>query len=244
MVVLTGLLALLLAAVHILCPQLRFLAGVPRSRWLSFAGGVAAGYVFLHVLPELAAHGERLAAELQLAPALAEFLIYLVALGGLAAFYGLEAHASTSRRGRSGPRADEGTAHAAMFRVHIATFGLYSFLIGYLLLHRAELGLVPLLLYFAAMALHFLAADFGLRLDYTARYDRTGRWWLAAATIAGWIIGAFFALPAAAVGLFFAFLAGGIVLNVLKEELPEERQSRLAPFLAGTAVYAALSLAP
>jgi hypothetical protein len=43
-----------------------------------------------------------------------------------------------------------------------------------------------------------------------------------------------------AVDVLFAFLAGGVILNVLKEELPEERQSRYLPFAAGAAVYAAL----
>ena len=43
-------------------------------------------------------------------------------------------------------------------------------------------------------------------------------------------------------GFLFAFLAGGVTLNVLKEELPEERQSRFWPFLLGAAGYAALLL--
>jgi hypothetical protein len=44
----------------------------------------------------------------------------------------------------------------------------------------------------------------------------------------------------AALALVFAFLAGGVVLNVLKEELPEDRQSRIAPFAVGAAAYAVL----
>lgn len=40
----------------------------------------------------------------------------------------------------------------------------------------------------------------------------------------------------------FAFLAGGMILNVLKEELPEERESRFTAFLSGAAGYAALLL--
>lgn len=46
------------AAIHFLVPRLRFLEGIPRSRWLSFAGGVAVAYVFMHLLPELAEHQE------------------------------------------------------------------------------------------------------------------------------------------------------------------------------------------
>ena len=39
-----------------------------------------------------------------------------------------------------------------------------------------------------------------------------------------------------------AFLAGGVILNVLKEELPEERKSRIAPFFIGAFGYAAILL--
>ena len=42
--------------------------------------------------------------------------------------------------------------------------------------------------------------------------------------------------------MLFAFLAGGIVLNVLKEELPRERKSRFWAFALGTVAYAALLL--
>ncbi len=39
-----------------------------------------------------------------------------------------------------------------------------------------------------------------------------------------------------------AFLAGGIILNVLKEELPEERESRFGAFFVGSLLYSVLLL--
>ena len=85
-----GLLALGLALVHTLAGRIRFLRGVPRSRWLSAAGGVSTAYIFVHVLPDLAA-GQQ--AVRQAAGAGLDFLeihIYLLSLVGLMAFYGLE----------------------------------------------------------------------------------------------------------------------------------------------------------
>jgi hypothetical protein len=38
-------------------------------------------------------------------------------------------------------------------------------------------------------------------------------------------------------------MAGGVILNVLKEELPEERQSKFWAFALGAAIYAALLVA-
>jgi hypothetical protein len=99
--------------------------------------------------------------------------------------------------------------------------------------------MVPAALLFA-MGLHFLTNDFGLRQDHRGSYDNRGRWFLAAATLLGWAVGALTTLPALATGFLFAFLAGGVVLNVLKEELPEDRQSRFMPFALGAGGYAAL----
>jgi hypothetical protein len=41
----------------------------------------------------------------------------------------------------------------------------------------------------------------------------------------------------------FAFLAGGVIVDVLKEGLPEERESRFWAFALGGALYAVLLLA-
>ena len=42
--------------------------------------------------------------------------------------------------------------------------------------------------------------------------------------------------------MLFAFLAGGVIFKVLKEELPEERNSRYWTFAVGLAVYIVLLL--
>ena len=82
--------------------------------------------------------------------------------------------------------------------------------------------------------------DYGLRKDYKHRYDDLGRWMLAGAIFLGWILGLTVDVHETVLGFLFAFLAGGVVLNVLKEELPEERNSRFWPFFFGSAGYAAL----
>lgn len=38
----------------------------------------------------------------------------------------------------------------------------------------------------------------------------------------------------------FSFIAGGVIMNVLKEELPEDRGSSLVAFLGGVVAYAVL----
>ncbi len=93
------------------------------------------------------------------------------------------------------------------------------------------------------MGLHFVVNDFGLRENHKHAYHNLGRWILAAAIIFGWVIGFGSELSKAAIALLFAFLAGGVILNVLKEELPQERQSRFWAFALGAGIYTVLLLA-
>ena len=93
------------------------------------------------------------------------------------------------------------------------------------------------------MAMHFIVADQGLCEQFFPAYDQLGRWVLAAAPLVGWLLGVWIDVAPLAVSALFDFLAGGIVLNVLKEELPERRHSHFSAFPLGTGLYAALLLA-
>ena len=85
-------------------------------------------------------------------------------------------------------------------------------------------------------------ASFGLRDHHREAYTRVGRWILALALFVG--VGLAFAapVPEAAIAVILAFIAGGVVLNVLKEELPEERESRFWAFALGSGLYAVILL--
>ena len=242
MLALTAIFAAVFAGIHLFIGKLRFLDVLPRSRWLSGAGGIAVAYVFLHILPELSVHQETFSEELGVSRRAAEAWIYVTALAGLAVFYGLE-RAVKASRSHSRERVGADAVENHLFWLHIVSFGLYNVLIGYLLLHREQMGAWPLVMYFLAMALHFVTTDFGLRSDHEERYDSLARWAISASVLMGWALGLIAGVPEVAIGFLFAFLAGGVVLNVLKEELPEERQSRYWPFLMGAAAYSLLLLA-
>jgi hypothetical protein len=55
-------------------------------------------------------------------------------------------------------------------------------------------------------------------------------------------VGLLFEVSEAAIAVLFGFLAGGVIRNVLKEELPEELESRVWAFALGTAAYALVLL--
>lgn len=233
--------ALVLAGVHLFAGKLRFLGGVPRSRWLSAAGGVSVAYVFVHLLPELAEGQEALREAAEGALPFFERHVYVAGLVGLAVFYGLEHVVRTSRRERTTHAGDERSR--GVFWVHMASYGTYNALIGYLLVHRIEQTAEALALFTLAIGLHFVVNDYGLRDDHRDAYTRLGRFVLAAAVLLGWAAGVATDISEAAIALLLAFVAGGVILNVLKEELPEERESRFSAFALGAGAYAALLLA-
>src|SRR3954454_17154285 len=95
--------ALVLAGLHLAAPRIRKLPFVPERATGSFAGGLAVAYVFLHLLPEIAAGndaiGEALSDVIEPTP-LVELGIFLVALTGFTIFYALERLAArTAPRG-------------------------------------------------------------------------------------------------------------------------------------------------
>lgn len=243
MIPLTFILAVVLGAIHLVAGRLRFLDIIPRSRWLSLAGGASVAYVFIHLLPELS-KGQKALEEAGITRAVSfiEVHAYAVALLGLIIFYGLERVAIDSKR-QQAETAGADTPSGGVFWLHMSSFLVYNALIGYLLLHREIQTRRSLLFFFVAMALHFVVNDYGLRHHFKERYHRYGRWILATAVLAGWGLGVWIELSKAAVAVLFAFLAGGVILNVLKEELPEERQSRFWAFFLGAFIYAALILA-
>jgi hypothetical protein len=235
--------ALGLAFVHIVAGKLRFLAGTPRSIWLSGAGGVSVAYVFVHVLPDLAEAQQRFREHAAHRGWLAslELHTWLLALTGLAVFYGLERLVKQHQRRQSERGKD--SSEAGVFWIHTGSFALYNVLFGYLLHHRETPGLWSLAVFGVAIGLHFLVNDYGLRQDHKQRYDHIVRWILALAVLAGWVLGMTITVHELGTAAVFAMLAGGIVLNVMKEELPEERESRFWAFASGVAGYAAVLLA-
>lgn len=233
---------LVLIVVHALAGSLARIGARPRSGWLSAAGGVAVGFVFLELLPSLAQAQEAVRPQLHGLLGFAERHLWLVAAASLTLFYGLETLAARSRRAqRDRGRGDE--THPRVFWLHMASFGLYNVLIGYLLATREVEGWLAVALYTAAMGLHVLVVDVGLRSHHKALYARYGRWLLVSLLALGWLVGHLMPLPELAVAVLVAFVAGGIVLNVMKEELPGERESRFSAFLLGGTIAAVLLLA-
>ena len=216
-----------LAATHLLGVR-RSRSGA-RSAWLSAFAGVSVAYVFVHLLPELAAQ-QRVVGDWLL-----QDDVYLVALLGVATFYGIETHSLRSRAAGG-----DGATGEVAFWVSIGSFSVYNAIVGYLLMRNRLEAASLLALYTFAVGVHLLVNDMALREHHRRRYHRVGRWILAAAVLAGWAVGVTTTVPERAIAVTLAFIGGGVVLNVMKEELPGDRTGRFLPFAVGAAAYAAL----
>ncbi|SER32603.1 hypothetical protein SAMN04487944_10332 [Gracilibacillus ureilyticus] len=223
---------------HLISKRMKFIKMVPRSRLLSIVGGIAVAYVFLHLLPELGEYQAELEGEIENAFwSFLEHHIYLIAMVGLAIFYGLEKVVKLSKkRGANG----ENRPSSGVFWIHIGSFTVYNAIIGYLLIREEFSGPWGMFFFFVAMGVHFITNDKSLGETHKEEYDKYGRWLLATSIFAGWFIGVLTEVNEMVISLLVAFISGGIILNVMKEELPEERESSFTAFFIGIFTYSIL----
>lgn len=230
-----------LILLHILADKFVFLEGIPRSRWLSIAGGVSIAYVFLHLLPEVSAVDRSIKEASRGVLEWIDHHGFLIALVGVAVFYGLERAVRRSKYGQDW-EGSESKASRKVFWLHLFFFSLYNLVVGYLMIHHNTMGPRSFIFFTVAMALHFVVVDFGMREDFREDYTRIGRWIISLSLALGWLLGYSHLLSEYVVNICIAFLAGGIVLNAVKEELPDERQADFLAFLGGVVGYAGLLL--
>lgn len=236
-IMLTIILAILLATVHLFIGKLKFLGSMPRNKWLSFGAGLSVSYVFVHLLPELYEYHDLLTEH---SPHLSipDEIVFVSTLAGFVLFYGLERSAAKIRVKEDG----ETKSGKGVFYIHLASFFLYNFFIGYLISERAEEEMLNAILFTIAIAFHFVVIDFSFTDSFRDTYNRTGRWMLSAAILCGAVVGITTHLEHLIVGIAVSVLAGAIILNTIKEELPGERKANFFAFLAGATIYAGLLL--
>jgi hypothetical protein len=232
MIILSLLFAITLSLIHLFSYKIKFLQVTPRSIWLSFAGGASVSYIFIYLLPELAV-GQELFIDLNF-PFL-DYLsnhIYIISLLGLCVFYGLERYINIIKGKNPGKEISR-----ADFLLHILAFSFYNFMIGYLLLQSEGKSILNSTFFFVAMAFHILVNDYGLNQHHKNLYIHKGRWILSFSVLLGWVIGFLTSISSFILLSILAFLSGGIILNVLKEELPEDRRSNFWAFLSGVLFF-------
>lgn len=207
---------LILIVFHYLSPWFaNHLPGNGRA-FVSFSGGVAVAYVFLHMLPDLVEYnkpiGRFLLSSQWLTP-FTELLIYIVALFGFLIYYGFDLLAQRHH--------EKGHDDGMVYGLHLTMFCLYNFLITYTMSLRARSSLTATVLFTFAMALHFVLTDRKFCKFYPIRFNHLGRFLLISALLVGWLCSVIFDPVNVLIAAFMlSFLAGSVLLNVFREEFP------------------------
>ena len=220
-----------LAVVHITIGRWHWLHRSEHSAWLSVSAGTALAYVFVFLLPKLAATQEKLNAMLAASEwqPLLRNQVYLIAMLGLVFFFWLGW--LDERVGHLG----HGTARSRKSRLllHIGGYGVYSLQLGFLVAGLPRPDHLSHMLATAVLGLHLMGVDHGIRDKAPLAYDRLLRWVFSGALFLGWGLGTITAALNTVILLWSAFIGGGIVITALRDELPSGRITRFAPFLYG-----------
>ena len=230
----------ILASVHVFVKVLSRLSSAARNAVLSAGTGASLAYVLMSILPKLAEKQDSLTRSVD--TGLRGFLehhVYLVAMAGLVVYYGI---ARVTTYGSRDARAAPPSRYRTVLTVAVVGNSAYGLLIGYLIVNRLKLGLFSLVLIFLGMGTLFLVTDHSLREKWTAAYDSWIRWVLASALFAGWALGVWVEVTDNVVALWFAFLAGLMLITTIKEKVSIDEGGSFWFFLAGVVAFTVLLL--
>jgi len=206
-------------------------------RWKALSAGVAVAYVFIHVIPELHQHHQKMLESTMGKFFGSEKLTYFWALAGFVLFTGLGTVGL--RLATDKPVVGHGTVQ---FRFQMAGFAVYMLLIGYLLVVREETSYLSLGLYVFTMALHVFMLDLHFSERFLNLYPTQGRVLLASSVISGSLLGTVEALPDVVTSGLFAFVVGGVVIMSANEEFRAGTGIQFAWFAGGACFYGVLLL--
>ena len=229
-----------MALIHVYVGELRRIDTFVRRGLLWAGAGASLAYVLVYILPKLAEKQEILLASVE--PGMLGFLehhVYLMAMTGLVVHYAFTRVAAYGAERRSSH--SWAPLRGALISTIIA-YGAYNVLIGYLIVHRLRPEFFSLVLITLGMATHFVISDHNLRHHWPEIYERVIKWVLAIALLTGWALGVWTEISVEVISLWFAFLAGGMLIITIREELPSEEDGSFLAFLVGVVAYTALIL--
>jgi len=216
------LITIVFVACHLASPLALRIRDRSREKASSFAAGFAIGYVCLYLLPELDVGHELLGPR-----------IYGVLLVGFSLFYGLEVWILRQQ-------SDHEREAAGHYGVHMAMVMVYNTLMVFAMALEPAHNFTLTVVYALAIGLHLTTIDVGLQEKYGARFASHGRYYLVAAVLAGYALAWLRRPEEAAIDIITATLAGAMMLNVFRAELPELKDARFRYFLVGAALFTVL----
>lgn len=189
----------------------------------SFGGGMATGYVFIHLMDELHEGYELLGISL-----------HFVTLLGFLIFYGLQRliwRATLDRVSKEG----------YIFYIELFFYCAYNYLLIYAIPEQFEDNLALTFLYIISIGFHLLHNDYSLVEKYPHQFRQWGRPALVFSLVMALFTDIFVESRNELLSNFLiAILAGSIIFNVFYEELPSPENASFRWFSAGIGIYVIL----
>lgn len=224
-----GLIALvILILVHLFANQANVLGWLWHGRFLSFASGISFAYVFVDLLPTLERGQPILKQAFGDAIPYLDRHSYLIALFGVLFYYGV--HSSSEVVSRSG------------YWIGLSGYLLFNFFLGATLSDSQDPDIQPLALFTFAMGMHYFVRDHVASTCNPALYGSQTRYSLVAALCLGYLIGTIGRIPDAIVAIVVSFVAGGVLLNSLRYELPKREKLGYLYFVVGAIGFTVILL--
>ena len=226
-----GLLASIIASVHLWMGWFETRFQRSENRWMGFVGGIAVGYVTLYMLPKLSRVTVRFITANPDAPWALQYRAYFILLLGIVVYLVFERVSRMSTEGASAAR-----------WLEVAVLAFYSFLLGYVAVELPRSEIRFHVLANVILALHLMGMVHHLRIRYPTAHSRWLRIGFALLVVFGYVLGVVTEFLEATIVSATAFIAGIILVNVMSEELPRGREGHLRYFLVGVLVFAVMSV--
>lgn len=220
---------LIFALIHFFAFKIRKLRFGTHSKFLSAGGGIAISYVFIDLLPKISESDLIITQALSGVIPYFERHAYIMALLGFLLFFTVD-------------RAQKAVPGKKAFWLSLFSYALFNFLIGYAVADKDNPEVKPLLLFGIAMGLHYFTNDYTLSEVYEDDYEHFGKWLLVSFLFLGWLLGLWITLSPTAVALISAFIGGGVIMNVIRHELPQDKPNNLRTFLFAAFLYTIILL--
>jgi hypothetical protein len=233
--------SLLLAAVPAITGRFKFTERIGNP-FLDLLAGIAVAYVFVDILPHLAAKQDRLELSALEAFVPGGFVIYLIALAGFCFYLTAELVLTELRTSQR--------------QVHLQVLGepwpawilassiwIYSVFVGYMFTEQTDAGYESLLIIACAMAAHFIGLHHIFFSRNPTMYATKFRVLYCVGPLLGCALGFVSKPPYTVLACGFAWMAGGLVSSAMSQELPRVKNRRqLFFFCLGAALFALMIL--
>ncbi len=219
--------------------------------WLSLFSGISVSYVFLGLIPDIEKYKYNLNATSNVDEVIDSRFYAILILAGFTLFYSIEIFVKHHRKRITVNSNLTNTNHAVdillpcqnnfILVMNVVIFSAYDFIISFLLPKKLKLfGAKNMWFYYVAMQAHFIVDDMSLHEHFGKRYDKYGRIPLVLCTIGGSIVGYFVTFPVWLIATIASFIAGGTIINIIKEELPAKSKGPVPLFLIAVVSYSIL----